>query len=117
MSHHDENRHKGTEDPSTLGEIMHERGSSEKADRERADRVAGIRPGVDHLPAGTGYTAEHLPTKVNRQEAELLDAQKIPDKVREEEMDTSPEDPVPSPEDEFYDFDKDVYGDGTEYKG
>ncbi len=115
MNHRDDHRDVRSEDKATLGDIMHERTSSDKADLDRANRVAGIDPKADRLPLGTGYTVEHLPDEVIKAEPDLLD-RSIPDKVRKDELDVAPDDPVPALEDEFYDFDKDVYGDGTEFK-
>lgn len=115
MNHHDDKRDSRSEEKATLGDIMHERTSSDQTDMERANRIAGIEPKAERLPLGTGYTVEHLPEEVIEPEPDLLD-RSIPDKVRKDELEVAPEDPVPSPEDDFYDFDKDVYGDGTEYK-
>lgn len=80
-------------------------------------------PEVEHLPLGTDYEVKHLPTEVIKPEIKPV-KDNIPDLVKEkkledfkmEDPEPSPEDPVPSPEDEFYDFDKDVYGDETSLK-
>lgn len=86
-----------------------------KEDHTGQPRNDARPPAVEKIPLGTGYTAVQLPTKVEKPQAELLGS-KIPDRVRGEEFIVEPDhDPVPSPEDEFYDYTKDVYGDGTEY--
>lgn len=112
MKDYEDKRQQKPEDKTTLGDIMNERTSSDEADLDRANRVAGIESSAESLPLGTGYHAEDLPTQVKRPLPELLD-RKIPDKVRQDELAIDPKDPVPSPEDEFYDFDKDIYGDDT----
>lgn len=74
------------------------------------------KPRAEHLPLGTGYEVEHLPTEVIKPEIHPLN-DPIPDLVKARELEEKPlEDPVPSPEDEFYDFEKDIYGDEAEIK-
>ncbi|UUM12341.1 hypothetical protein [Proteiniclasticum sp. QWL-01] len=74
------------------------------------------KPKVEKLPLGTGYEVEHLPTEVIRPEIKPV-KQPLPDLVRSKELETClSEEPVPSPEDEFYDFEKDIYGDEVEIR-
>ena len=87
------------------------------------DKPDSQTPGVEHLPPGNGYQVEHLPTEIIKPEIQPL-KDSIPDLVKEkkledlkmEEPEPSLEDPLPSPEDEFYDFNKDIYGDETSLK-
>lgn len=76
------------------------------------------RPRVEKLPLGTGYEVEHLPTEVIRPEIHPLN-DPIPDLVRAQELDGEDltDETLPAPEDEYYDFDKDVYGDEADLKG
>ncbi|PKK39021.1 hypothetical protein ABB02_01635 [Clostridiaceae bacterium JG1575] len=67
-------------------------------------------PSVKELGLGGGSPADPLPTSMDPYKAELL--QEDPEELLREETPAPPEesDPVPSPEDDFYDFEKDRYG-------
>lgn len=71
---------------------------------------------VEKLPLGTGYRAEELPIDELEPEITLTEEKAIPDLVKEAKILAELDEPVPAPEDEFYDFTKDIYGDETEYK-
>lgn len=87
------------------------------------DKKKQPAPEIEHLPLGTDYEVEHLPTEVIKPEIQPV-KEDIPDLVKEkkledfklEDPEPSPDDPIPSIEDEFYDFDKDIYGDETSLK-
>lgn len=86
-----------------------ETGSAENAaaKKERSDKK---KFPAEHLPVGTGYLAEELPVDVIIPEV-IKTEPVLPDPVREAEIFEVTNDPVPSPEDEYYDFEKDIYGD------
>ena len=86
----------------------------EPAPEKRKD---GGKPRVEKLPLGTGYEIEDLPTEVIKPEIHPLN-DPIPDLVRAQELEGEQllDEELPAPEDEFYDFDKDIYGDEAEIK-
>ena len=75
------------------------------------------KPRVEKLPLGTGYEVEQLPTEVTRPEIHPLN-DPIPDLVRAQELDgvNLTDETLPAPEDEYYDFGKDLYGDEPDLK-
>lgn len=113
-----DNKEKNRKDPLDSQALQND--PNETPDPEQLDSQA---PVAEHLPPGTGYQVEHLPTEIIKPEIQPL-KDSIPDLVKEkrledlklEEPEPSLEDPLPSPEDEFYDFDKDIYGDETSLK-
>lgn len=72
-------------------------------------------PPAEPLPLGTGYNVMTLPTEVTETEATLIE-ETIPDLIKEAVIQEELDEPIEAPEDEFYDFEKDIYGDETEFK-
>ncbi|MFZ2257319.1 MAG: hypothetical protein WAV55_04180 [Clostridiaceae bacterium] len=79
------------------------------------DHPKKTSPEVEPLPMGTGYQVNDLPVEVAAPPIILTEAV-IPDLVKEAQMIETLDEPIPAPEDEFYDFEKDIYGDETEFK-
>lgn len=78
------------------------------------------RPEVENLPLGHGYEVEDLPTEVIVPEIRPITLGTDPEIEEEvpgeasEELNDPLWDPIPSPEDDYYDFDKGLYGDEAE---
>lgn len=70
---------------------------------------------AEHLPLGTGYQVKELPTEVLNLEITVTE-EIIPDLVKHAQISELLDAPLPAPEDDFYDFDKDIYGDEADFQ-
>ena len=96
-----------------------EQSTSDKQPNKEADIHKDLNKNktykAEHLPLGNGYQVKELPTEVIKVEITLTE-EIIPDLVKKGDLLKKFDEPIPAPEDEFYDFDKDIYGDGTEFQ-
>lgn len=82
---------------------------------KKTDQPEQNSPIAEHLPLGTGYQVKKLPVEVVVPSVIFTD-KIIPDLVKEAQISEKLDEPIAAPEDDFYDFEKDIYGDEAEFR-
>lgn len=90
--------------------------SPQEQGEDQAREPENRTPVVERLPLGTGYTAIKLPIAVQKPKVQLLEGNAHPGLEEVKFAEEPEQEPIPSPEDDFFDYDQDIFGDGTRFE-